>query len=156
MEYCLDKVFDLPGSSASKEPTCNAGDPGSIPGSKRSPGDGNSYPLQYSWASLVVQLVKNPPAVWQTWDWFLGREDPLEKGMATRSSILACRIPRIRLSDSHCYFFVFYSLQDFSGPLYTNINYESPSGQTLGGISQTWLTTRLHFQNVYHVRVFWN
>ena len=80
MKYCLDKVFDLPGRSAGKESICNAGDPGSIPGSESSPGEGNSYPLQYSWASLVAQLVKNPPAVWQTWASSLGREDPLEKG----------------------------------------------------------------------------
>jgi len=53
-----------PGSSAGKESACNAGDPGSIPGSGRSPGEGIGYPLQYSWASLVAQLVKNPPANW--------------------------------------------------------------------------------------------
>ena len=49
--------------------------------------------LQYSWASLVAQLVKNLPAVWETWVWSLGWEDPLEKGKATYSSILAWRIP---------------------------------------------------------------
>ena len=54
----------FPDSSVGKESTCNAGDPGSIPGSGRSPGEGIGYPLQYPWASLVVQLVKNPPAVW--------------------------------------------------------------------------------------------
>ena len=53
----------FPGSSAGKESTCNAGNPGSIPGSGRSTGDGIGYPLQYCWASLVAQLVKNPPAV---------------------------------------------------------------------------------------------
>ena len=53
----------FPGSSAGKESTCKAGDLGSIPGSGRSPGDGIGYPLQYSWASLVAQLVKNPPAM---------------------------------------------------------------------------------------------
>ena len=46
---------------------CNAGDPDSIPGLGRSPGEGTGYPLQYSWASLVAQLVKNPPAMWETW-----------------------------------------------------------------------------------------
>ena len=45
------------------------------------------------WASLVAQMVKNLPAMWETWVWYLGREDPLEKGMATHSSILAWRIP---------------------------------------------------------------
>ena len=44
-----------------------AGDPSSIPGSGKSPGEGIGYPLQYSWASLVAQLVKNPPAMWETW-----------------------------------------------------------------------------------------
>ena len=57
------------------------------------PGEGIGYPLQYSSASLVAQLVKNPPAVRETWVWSLGREDPLEEGMATHSSILAWRIP---------------------------------------------------------------
>ena len=47
----------------------------------------------YFWAFLVAQLVKNPPAIWETWVWFLGWEDPLEKGKATHSSILAWRIP---------------------------------------------------------------
>ena len=51
---------------------CNAGDPSSIPGSGRSPGEGIGYPLQYCWASLVAQLVKNPPAVWETWVQSLG------------------------------------------------------------------------------------
>ena len=70
---------------------CNAGDPGLIPGWRRSPGEGRvGYPLQYSWASLVV---KNPPAMWETWAPSLGWEDPLEKGTATHSSILPWRIP---------------------------------------------------------------
>ena len=56
----------FPDSSVSKESTYNAGDPGSIPGSGRS-GEGIGYPLQCSWASLVAQLVKNPPAMWETW-----------------------------------------------------------------------------------------
>ena len=51
------------------------------------------YPLQDSWASLVAQLVKNPPAMWETWVQSLGWEDPLEKGKAAHSSTLACRIP---------------------------------------------------------------
>ena len=57
----------FPNSSGGKESACNAGDPGSIPGSGRSPGEGIGYPLQYSWASLVAQLVKNLPAMWETW-----------------------------------------------------------------------------------------
>ena len=62
-------------------------------GWERSPGEGIGYPLQYSWASLEAQLVKNPPAMWETWIRSLGWEDPLEKGTATHSSILAWRIP---------------------------------------------------------------
>ena len=56
-----------------------------------SPGGGHGNPLQYSWASLVTQLVKNPPAIWETWVRSLGLEDPLEKGKATYSSILVWR-----------------------------------------------------------------
>jgi len=59
----------------------------------RSSGEGTGYPLQYSWASLVAQLIKNPPAMRETWVQSLGWEDPLEKGKATHSSILAWRIP---------------------------------------------------------------
>ena len=76
-------------SSVSKESTCNAGDPCSIPGSRRCSGEGIGYPLQYSWASLVPQLVRNLPAMWETWVRSLGWEDPLEKGKATHSGILA-------------------------------------------------------------------
>ena len=54
----------------------------------RSAGEGISYPLQYSWASLVAQLVKNPPAMLETWVRSLGWEDPVEKEMATHSSTL--------------------------------------------------------------------
>ena len=57
----------FPGTSAGKESACNAGDPGLIPGSERSAEEGIGYPLQYSWASLVAQLVKNPPAMRETW-----------------------------------------------------------------------------------------
>ena len=90
---CLASHWDFPGSSAGKESACNAGDLSSIPGSGRSTREGIGYPLQYSWASLVAQLVKNPPARRGAWVPFLGWEDPLEKGMATRTSILAWRIP---------------------------------------------------------------
>ena len=83
----------FPDISVGKESTCNAGDPSLIPGLGRSPGEGIGYPLQYSWASLVAQLVKNPPAMWETWVQSLGWEDHLEKGKATHSSILAGRSP---------------------------------------------------------------
>ena len=65
----------FPDSSVGKESACNARDLGSIPGSGRSAGEGTGYPFQYSWASLVAQLVKNPPAVWETWVQSLGWED---------------------------------------------------------------------------------
>ena len=80
-------------SSVGEESTCNAGDPDSIPGSGRCAGEGIGYPLQSSWASLVAQLVKNPPTMRETWVPSLGWENPLEKGKATHSSILAWRIP---------------------------------------------------------------
>ena len=63
----LGAVVGFPDSSVGKESTCNAVDPGSIPGLGRSAGERIGYPLHYSWASLVVQLLKNPPAMWETW-----------------------------------------------------------------------------------------
>ena len=83
----------FPGNSAGKESACNAGDPRSIPGLGSAPAEVIDYPLQYSWASLVAQLIKNPPAMQETCVRSLGWEDPLEEGMATHSSILAWRIP---------------------------------------------------------------
>ena len=65
-----------------KESACNAGDPSWIPGSGRSSGEGIGYPVQYFWASLVAQLIKNLLAMWETWVPFLGWEDPMEKGKA--------------------------------------------------------------------------
>ena len=69
-------------------------DASSIPGLGRSPGEGIGYPFQYPWASLVAQMVKNLPTMWETWVQSLGWEDPLEEGTATHFSILARRIPR--------------------------------------------------------------
>ena len=85
--------MSFPHSSVGKESACNAGGPGLIPGLGRSAGEGIGYPLQYSWASLVAQLVKTPPAMQETWFRSLGWEDPLETGKAAHSSILAWRIP---------------------------------------------------------------
>ena len=82
----------FPCGSASKESACNVGDPGSIPGPRRSAREGIGYPLQYSWASLVAQVAKNH-AMQETWVRSLGWEDPLEKGKATHSSILTWKIP---------------------------------------------------------------
>ena len=72
----LVRFIGFPHSSVGKESTCNAGDPSSIPGLGRSAGKGIGYPLQYSWASLVTQLVKNLPAVWETWVQSLSWEEP--------------------------------------------------------------------------------
>ena len=83
----------FPHSSVGKESTCNPGEPGLIPGSGRTAGEGIGYPFQYYWASLVAQLVKKPSAMWETWVQSLGWEDSLEKGKATHSSILVWRIP---------------------------------------------------------------
>ena len=82
----------FPGRSADKESTCNAGDLGLTPGLGKSPGEGIGYPFQYSWASLVAQMVKNLSVMWETWVQSLGWEDPLEEGMATHYGILAWRI----------------------------------------------------------------
>ena len=87
MKHLFPRDFST--SSVGKESTYSAGDPGLIPGSGRFPGEGIGYSLQYSWAFLVDQLVKNPPAMRETWVQSLGWEDPLEKGKATHSSILA-------------------------------------------------------------------
>ena len=64
-----------------------------VSGSGRPSEEGTGYPLQYSWASLVAQLVENLPAMRETWVRSLGWKDPLEKGKATHSSIQAWRIP---------------------------------------------------------------
>ena len=98
---CQNLVFDckkinkgFPHSSVPKESACNAGDRSSIPGLGRSAGEGIGYPLQYSWASLVALLVKNLPAMGETWVGSLGWEGLLEKGKAAHSSILAWIIPQ--------------------------------------------------------------
>ena len=75
--------------SVGKESTCNAGDPSLIPGSGRSSEERIGYSLWYCWASLVAQLVKHLPTMWETWVRSLSWEDPLEKEKATHSSILA-------------------------------------------------------------------
>ena len=100
-QYSLHKsvfidIYYIDSSSAGKEYTYNAGDPDSIPGSGRSPGEGIGYPLQNSWASLVAQLAKYLPAMWETWIQSLDWEDSLEEGKATHSIILAWRIPKDR------------------------------------------------------------
>ena len=83
--FFVQYIQGFPGSSAGKESMYNAGDPSSI---QRSPGEGEGYPLQYSSASLMAQLVENLPAMREIWVWSLGWEDPPEDGMATHSNIL--------------------------------------------------------------------
>ena len=95
-DWMQDMYWVFAGSSAGKESTCNAGDPSTIPGSGRSPGEGIYYPFQCSWASLVIQIIKNQPDVKKRWIQSLGWEDPLEEGMATDSRILVWRIPMNR------------------------------------------------------------
>ena len=106
----LKSMVDFPDSSVGQKSTCSVGDPGSIPGSGRSAGERIGYPPQYSphtgpplrictglqivfGASSVTQLVTNPPAMQETLVQFLGWEDPLQKEVATHSSILAWIIP---------------------------------------------------------------
>ena len=79
----------FPGGSAGNKSACNAGDCGLIPELGKSSGEGIGYSRWYSWASLVAQLVMNPPTIPGTLARFLGWEDPLEKGKATHSSVLA-------------------------------------------------------------------
>ena len=92
-KYPFYIILGLPDSSVGKESACNLGDRHLIPGLGRSTGEGISYPLQYSWASQVAQMVKNLLAIWETWVQSRGWENPLEKGKAIHSSVLAWRIP---------------------------------------------------------------
>ena len=118
-------------NSVGKESSSNAGDPSSIPGSGRFPGEGIGYPLQYSWASLAAQTVKNPPAIWETWVQSLGWEDSLEKGTTTHSSVLAWRTPRgsqrVRhKSDFHFHFLVFVAMGSLSSGWVFSCQWASP------------------------------
>ena len=89
----LSTLMGFLDSSVGKESASNTGDPGLIPGSGRSAGEGRGYPLQFSRASLLAHLVKNLPAMQEIGLQFLDWEDPLEKGKVTHSRILAWRIP---------------------------------------------------------------
>ena len=88
-----DFFLGFPDSSVGKESDSNARDPGLIPGSGRSAGEGINYAFRCSWGSPVAQLVKNPPAMHETWVWSLGWEAFLQrKATAIHSSILSWRI----------------------------------------------------------------
>ena len=95
----------FPGSSAGKESACNAGDPTSIPGLGRSPGEGIGYPHPYSWASLVAQVVKNPPAM-QGSPWGLKESDTTEQ-LSTAYSTKKMFFPKL-----HIYLLYLYELID--------------------------------------------
>ena len=88
----LQEIVGFLGGSAGKESTCKVGGLGLIPGLGRSTGEEKGYQLQYYWASLVTQTIKNVPTIQETWVRSLDWKDPLEKGTATHSSILAWRI----------------------------------------------------------------
>ena len=111
--WCHLKPFG--DSSFGKESARNAGEPGSIPGSGRSAGEGIDYPPQYPWASLVAQLVKNLPTMRETWVQSLGWEDALEKGKgyplwySGLENSMGCIVvgvakSQILLSDCHFHF----------------------------------------------------
>ena len=110
----LFPYYGFPHSSVGKESSCNAEDPSSIPGSRRSAGEGIGYPLQYSWASLVAHLVKNLPALQETWVQSLGWEDPLRDGRGyplqysgLENSMDWVSKNRTRLSDFHFLYYIF-------------------------------------------------
>ena len=115
--YIIYIYVCFPHSSVGKESACSAGDASLIPRSGISTGKGLGYPLKYSWASLVAQLVENPTAMQETWVWSLGWEELLDKGTATSTSILAWRVPwtvesvgsqsRTRLGDCHFHFHIY-------------------------------------------------
>ena len=99
--FCVSFNEDrFPGGSAGKEHACNRRP--RIYSWRRFPGKGIGYPLQYSWASLVAQLGKNLPTMWETWIQSLDWENPLEKRRATHSSKLAWRIPWTLYSPWGC------------------------------------------------------
>ena len=120
----------FPGSSVGKESTCNAGDPSSIPGLGRYAGEGIGYPLQYSWASLVAQLVKNLPAVRETWVGSLlpgeGKGYPFQdSGLENSTDCVVHGVAKsqTRLSDFHYHkwqTFIFLWVSSF--PLYVSIH----------------------------------
>ena len=92
----------FPDSSVGKESTCNTGDTGSIPGSGGSAGEGIGYPFQYSWASIVVQLVKNLPALWETWlDPWIGKIQYSGLGNSMDCIVHGVTKSRTRPSDFH-------------------------------------------------------
>ena len=99
--YVTFVIKGFPDSSVGKESTCNSGDPSLIPGSGRSSGEGKGYPLQYSWTSLVAQLVKKPPAMEETW---VGRTPREGKGYPLQysglKSFMDCIVHGVKKSQA--------------------------------------------------------
>ena len=108
----------FPDSSVGKESACNTRDPGLIPGLGRSAGEGIGYPLQYSWASLAAQQLKNPPAKQETWVQSLSWEDRLAKGKATHSSILAWSTVHVQPMGSESWMQLSLSLFDWTATMF--------------------------------------
>ena len=114
--WLLQIPLGFPDSSVGKESACNAGDPSLIPGSGRSPGEGIGYPLQYSWAALVAQLVKNPPAMWETWVQSLGWGDSPGEGKSYPlqysglENSMDCRVHEVAKSWTRLSDFLFHFL----------------------------------------------
>ena len=134
-------IFSHSDSSVGKESACNTGDSGSIPRMGKSTGEGIGYPLQYSWASLVAQLVKNLPSMQEMWVQSLGWEDHLEKGKATYFR-LAWRIPwTIQCMESQGIghdWAIFISLSHSEGYLFT-LFIVSFAGEKLWSLSRSHL-----------------
>ena len=114
--YTCIACLGFPGSSAGKEFACSTRDPGSVSGLGRSPGEGIGYPLQYSWASLVAQLVKNLPVVQETlvwslrWEWSPGEGKGYPLQYSGLENSMDCIVLRVvnswtQLSDFHFHFF---------------------------------------------------
>ena len=123
--FAFKLIMGFPNSSAGKESTCNAGDPGLIPGSGRFPEEGIDYPFQYSWASQMTQTVKNLPAIRDTWVWTLAWEDPLEKGTASvflpgefhgQRSLASCTVHEVTKSRTQRCNFHFFTLLRHNSP----------------------------------------
>ena len=103
---CVHIPCDFPDNSVGKESTCNAGDPSLIPGWGRSAEEEIGYPLQYSWASLVAQLVKNPPAMWETWVQSLGFKDPPGEGKGYLENSSPCVVHGVAKIWTQLYFHI--------------------------------------------------
>ena len=116
-------------SSVCKESACNAGDPGLIPGSGSSPGEGIGYPFQYSWASLVAQLVKNLPAMWETWVWKIPwRRERLPTPVSGVKNSMNYIVHRVAKSQTQLSDFHVHILSLRTKKVLTNSKHNAPKG----------------------------